>query len=347
MRMGNIKKSVLECIGNTPIVDVSRLCKKYGVEGRILVKLEMMNPGASKKDRIALHMIEEAERKGLLKPGQMVVEETSGNTGNGLAVVCAIKGYPFVAAMSKGNSLERMQMMKGLGADLLLVDQLPTSPRGSVTGADLKKVEEAAIEFAEKNGAFLANQFYNPDNSMAHEKGTAGEIWEQTDGKIDYFVDFVGTGGTYAGIAQGLKARNKNIKCFIVEPEKGGVYGGHTPAENPIHVIQGGGYAVKRELVDEGNVDGSILISDEECTRTTRDLAATEAIFGGFSTGANVRAAVKLLQGEAKGKTVVCLANDTGLKYLSTSLYRYEIDRESRTAEAIVKEGMKRKNGNC
>jgi cysteine synthase A len=345
MKMGNIRKSVLECIGNTPIVDISRLCEKYGVEGRILVKLEMMNPGASKKDRIALYMIEEAERRGLLKPGQTVVEETSGNTGNGLAVVCAVKGYPFVAAMSKGNSLERMQMMKGLGAELLLVDQLPTSPKGSVTGADLKKVEEAAIEFAEKNGAFLTNQFYNPDNSQAHEKGTAREIWEQTDGKIDYFVDFVGTGGTYAGIARGLKTYNKGIKCFVVEPEKGGVYGGHTPCENPIHVIQGGGYAVKRELVDEADVDGSVLISDDECTQTTRDLAATEAIFGGFSTGANVCAAVKLLQGEARGKTVVCLANDTGLKYLSTKLYRYEINRESGVSE-IIKEGMKKKN-NC
>jgi cysteine synthase A len=318
-------------------VEVSRLCKSYGVEGRILVKLEMMNPGASKKDRIALYMIEEAERKGLLKPGQTVIEETSGNTGNGLAIVCAVKGYPFVAAMSKGNSLERMQMMKGLGADLLLVDQLPTSPKGSVTGADLKKVEEAAISFAQKTGAFLVNQFYNPDNSAAHEKGTAEEIWNQTDGQIDCFVDFVGTGGTYAGIAKALKAHNKNIKCFVVEPEKGGVYGGHTPSENPVHVIQGGGYAVKRELVDEEYVDDSILISDEECTRTTRELAEVEAIFSGFSTGANVCAAVKLLQGEAKGKTIVCLANDSGLKYLTTKLYQYEINRESGAAGDVKK----------
>ncbi|MDR2785557.1 MAG: cysteine synthase family protein [Treponema sp.] len=322
--MGDIRKSVLECIGNTPLVEISRLCAKYGLEGRILVKLEMVNPGASKKDRIALYMIEEAERKGLLRPGQTVVEETSGNTGNGLALVCAIKGYPFVAVMSKGNSRERMQMMKGLGADLLLVDQLPASRRGSVTGADLKKVEEAAVEFAEKNGAFLANQFYNADNSTAHERGTAEEIWRQTDGKIDYFVDFVGTGGTYAGIAKGLKARGKNIKCFVVEPEKAGVYGGHTPDDNPVHIIQGGGYAAKRGLVNEAEVDGSVLVSDEECTQTTRDLAAAEGIFGGYSTGANVFAAVKLLRGEARGKTVVCLANDTGLKYLSTSLYHYE-----------------------
>ncbi|MDR2741167.1 MAG: cysteine synthase family protein [Treponema sp.] len=325
--MPDVRKSVLECIGNTPVVEISRFCKKYGVEGKILVKLEMMNPGASKKDRIAFFMIEEAERKGLLKPGQTVVEETSGNTGNGLAVVCAIKGYPFVAVMSKGNSLERMQMMKGLGAELLLVDQLPTSLRGSVTGADLEKVEEAAMEYAEKHGAFLVNQFYNPDNSAAHEKGTAEEIWRQTEGKIDYFVDFVGTGGTYAGIAKGLKAYNKDIKCFVVEPEKGGVYGGNSPSDNPIHVIQGGGYAVKRDLVDENIVDGSILISDEECTQAARNLAATEAIFGGYSTGANVCAAVKLLEGEAQGKTVVCLANDTGLKYLSTTLYQYEIIR--------------------
>ncbi|MDR0388228.1 MAG: cysteine synthase family protein [Treponema sp.] len=325
--MNEVRKSILECIGNTPMVEISRFCKKYGAEGKILVKLEMMNPGASKKDRIALFMIEEAERKGLLKPGQTVVEETSGNTGNGLAVVCAIKGYPFVAVMSKGNSLERMQMMKGLGAELLLVDQLPSSPRGSVTGADFEKVEEAAKEYAETHGAFLVDQFYNPDNSTAHEKSTAEEIWRQTDGNIDYFTDFVGTGGTYAGIAKGLKAYNNAIRCFVVEPEKGGVYGGNTPADNPIHVIQGGGYAVKRDLVDECFVDGSILISDEECTQVTRDLAATEAIFGGYSTGANVCAALKLLRGEARGKTVVCLANDSGLKYLSTRLYHYEINR--------------------
>jgi cysteine synthase A len=325
--MSDVRKSVLECIGNTPIVEISRFCGTYGAAGSILVKLEMMNPGASKKDRIALFMIEEAERKGLLKPGQTVVEETSGNTGNGLAVVCAIKGYPFMAVMSKGNSLERMQMMKGLGAELLLVDQLPTSPKGSVTGEDLKKVEEAARDYAEKHNAFLVNQFYNPDNCKAHEKTTAEEILRQTDGKVDYFVDFVGTGGTYAGTAKGLKAYNKNIKCFVVEPEKGGVYGGNTPAANPVHVIQGGGYAVKRDIVDEGLVDGSVLISDEECAQAARDLAATEAIFGGYSTGANVCAAVKLLRGEARGKTVVCLANDTGLKYLSTKLYRYEINR--------------------
>jgi cysteine synthase A len=343
--MGDIRKSVLECIGNTPVVEVSRLCKKYGVEGKILVKLEMMNPGASKKDRIALYMIEEAERKGLLKPGQTVVEETSGNTGNGLAIVCAVKGYPFVATMSKGNSLERMQMMKGLGAELLLVDQVPGSQKGAVTSADLQKVEEAATEFAKKNGAFLVNQFYNPDNSMAHEKGTAEEIWNQTDGNIDYFVDFVGTGGTYAGIAKGLKEHNGNIKCFVVEPEKGGVYGGHCPSENPVHVIQGGGYAVKRVLVDEARIDGSILISDEECTKTTRDLAAVEAIFGGYSTGANVCAALKLLQGEARDKTIVCLANDTGLKYLSTRLYQYEIDREQKDVREIIAKAMKTKKG--
>ncbi|MDR0451858.1 MAG: PLP-dependent cysteine synthase family protein [Treponema sp.] len=322
--MGDVRKSVLECIGNTPLVEISRLCAKYGVRGRILVKLEMMNPGASKKDRIALYMIEEAERKGLLRPGQTVVEETSGNTGNGLALVCALKGYPFVAAMSKGNSRERMQMMRGLGADLLLVDQSPGSKPGSVTGADLKRVEEAAVEFAEKNGAFLANQFYNADNSAAHEKGTAEEIWRQADGVIDYFVDFVGTGGTYAGVARGLKARNRSIKCFVVEPEKAGVYGGHTPDDDPVHVIQGGGYAEKRVLVDEAEVDGSVLVTDEECARTTRDLASAEGIFGGYSTGANVFAAASLLRGEARGKTVVCLANDSGLKYLSTSLYRYD-----------------------
>jgi cysteine synthase A len=328
--MSDVKNSILECIGETPIVDAGRLCRRYGLAGRILVKLEMMNPGASKKDRIALYMIEEAERKGLLAPGQTVVEETSGNTGNGLAVVCAVKGYPFVAAMSKGNSVERMQMMKGFGAKLLLVDQLPDSPLGQVTGGDLQKVEEAAVAYAKETGAFFVNQFANFDNPCAHETTTAEEIWRQTDGELDCFVDFAGTGGTYAGIANYLKDKNEDIRCYVVEPETAGVYGGHSPAEKPLHIVQGGGYAKKCPLIDEAKVDGPILVSDRECMETARDLAETEAIFGGFSTGANVMAAMKLLRGAQKGKTVVCLANDTGLKYLRTKLYPFALKREQK-----------------
>ena len=334
--MADIKTSVLECIGNTPLVDISRFCKKHGLEGRILVKLEMMGPGASKKDRIALHMIERAEEQGKLLPGQEVIEVTSGNTGNGLAAVCAVKGYPFVAAMSKGNSMERMQMMKGFGSDLLLVDQLPGSQKGRVTGVDLARVEEAARDYAAATGAYFSDQFNNPDNSDMHALTTAEEIWEQTDGRVDYFVDFIGTGGTFAGIAKRLKEHDASIRCFAVEPSGGSVYSetGATAethesiaaAVTPTHVIQGGGYAKKQFLVDERHIDGSISITDQECIDATRDLAATEAIFGGFSSGANVMAAVKLLRGEARGKTVVCLANDTGLKYLSTALYSYDID---------------------
>ena len=318
--MKKIYDSVLELIGHTPMVDISRFCAHYGVEGRILAKLENLNPSGSKKDRIGLHMIEEAEKSGRLSPGQTVIEETSGNTGNALAMVCAVKGYPFIAAMSKGNSAERMKMMRGFGADLLLVDQLPGSKPGFVSGDDMAQVENAAREYAKENGAYMTDQFYNPENNEAHALGTAREIWEQTDGTIDYFADFAGTGGTFAGTAKGLKDKNAGIRCIVVEPASSAYYAG-TPVTDEGHRIQGGGYGKALDLIDKALVDGAIPITDEEAVEATRALASIEGIFGGFSSGANAMAAVKLLKGEAKGKTVVIVISDTGLKYLSTTLY--------------------------
>ncbi|MBQ9992249.1 MAG: cysteine synthase family protein [Firmicutes bacterium] len=318
--MGDIKSSILETIGNTPMVNLSRLTKHYGVEGRLLAKLEHLNPSSSKKDRIALHMIEQAEKDGRLKPGMTVIEETSGNTGNGLALVCAVKGYKFIAAMSEGNSVERMKMMRGLGADLLLVPQLPESTKGFVSGADLQKVEEAAFKYAEENGAYLCNQFHNRENNDAHALTTAKEIWEQCDGSLSYFVDFAGTGGSFGGTAQGLKQYNPDIKCIVVEPAKACAYGPQGVTD-PAHRIQGGGYAKKLDLIDDELVDGNMPVSDEEAIEFARALSSLEGIFCGFSAGANACAAIKLLQGEAKGKDVVILISDSGLKYLSTTLY--------------------------
>ncbi|MCL2677968.1 MAG: cysteine synthase family protein [Clostridiales bacterium] len=318
--MGKILFSVLQTIGNTPLIDLQRLAARHGLQGRILAKLDSINPSFSKKDRIALHMIEEAEKAGRLKPGQLIVEETSGNTGNGLALVCAVKGYRFVAAMSRGNSMERVKMMRGLGAELLLVDQAPDSKPGLVSGADLQLVEEAARRYAKENGAYLTGQFFNEENNEAHELTTAKEIWEQTDGTVAYFADFAGTGGTFAGTSKGLKQYNPRIKCFIVEPAGGAVYGGGD-LSSPGHRIQGGGYAKVLDLIDRQNIDGAIPVTDEEAIAFTRELAQIEGIFAGFSSGANVCAAVKLLRGQAKGKDVAVLINDSGLKYLSTDLF--------------------------
>ena len=320
--MEKIKASVLETIGNTPLIELKRLQERYQVQGRLLAKLEMVNPTASKKDRIALHLIEQAEKDGRLVPGQTVVEVTSGNTGNSLAMVCAVKGYRFVAAMSRGNSVERVKMMRGLGAELLLVDQAPGSQKGVVCGTDLEMVERAAEKFAAEENAYLTNQFYNSENSEAHYLTTAREIWQQTDGKVDFFADFAGTGGSFDGCAHALKQLNSQIKCMVVEPQSAAYYGaGVTDSK---HMIQGGGYGKKLDLIDSQLVDGSVAVSDEDAVKFARELASVEGVFAGYSSGANVCAGISLLQGAAKGKTVVILICDSGLKYLSTALFDFE-----------------------
>src|SRR5512147_3123869 len=202
-RLDAVLPSVLDAIGETPLVDLSRITR--GVDGRILAKLEFLNPGFSKKDRIALQMIEEAEADGKLKPGQTVVELTSGNTGTGLSIVCAVKGYPFVAVMSKGNSMERARMMRALGAEVILVDQLPDSKPGQVSGGDLALVEEAAQRITKERNAFRADQFHLESSSRAHYLHTGPEILKQADGKIDAFCDYAGTGSSFGGCAAAFK----------------------------------------------------------------------------------------------------------------------------------------------
>ena len=316
-----LASSVIDVIGGTPLVSLDRLTRAYGVDGRLVAKLDYLNPGFSKKDRAALGVIEAAEASGDLKPGQTVVELTSGNMGTGLAIVCGIKGYPFVAVMSLGNSEERARMMRALGAEVILVDQMSDSEPGQVSGADLALVEKVAEQITSERTAFRADQFQRDGNWQAHYSTTGPEIWEGTEGKLDGFVDFLGSGGTFIGVSRALKDRNPAIQCFIVEPEGAAVLAGKM-AHNPNHPIQGGGYS-KSDLafLDTSLIDGYLQVSGEQAADVTRDLARLEGIFGGFSAGANVAAALELLEGPMKGRTIAVIICDSGLKYLSTDLW--------------------------
>lgn len=311
--------SVVEAIGSTPLVELSRI--KKDLEGRLLAKLDYLNPGFSKKDRIARQIIEDAERGGDLKPGQTVVELTSGNTGTGLAIVCGVKGYPFVAVMSKGNSGERARMMRALGAEVVLVDQLPGSVLGQVSGGDLELVEITTQKLVGERQAFRADQFQLEGNFRAHYLHTGPEFIKQSKGLIQGFCDFVGSGGTFAGCAAAFKEYDSKIQCFVVEPKGAAVLAGKA-VTNMGHRIQGGGYS-KADLrfLKAEYMDGFVAITDEQAIDTARKLAAQEGIFAGFSSGANVAAALELLKGPLKGKVVATVINDSGLKYLSTDLW--------------------------
>lgn len=315
--------SVLQAIGNTSLVRLDRLASAWRLDGVLFAKLEYLNPGFSKKDRIALRMIEEAEASGDLSPGQNVVELTSGNTGTGLAIVCAVKGYPFTAVMSKGNSMERARMMAALGAEVVLVDQAPGSPPGQVSGEDLDRVEDEARRLVKERGAFRADQFVLEGNIRAHEFGTGEEIWEQTGGRVDAFVDFAGTGGSFEGCARALKKHNPAVRCYVLEPESAPWLAGRE-ITNPNHKIQGGGYSRDLPFISPELVEGYLTVSDEGAAEGARALARHEGIFAGFSSGANLQAAVSLLKGREKGNAIVFLACDSGLKYLSTDLFPWK-----------------------
>jgi cysteine synthase A len=307
--------SVLNAIGSTPLVEISRFTR--GLNGRLFVKLEYLNPGGSKKDRMARQIIEDAEADGSLKPHQPVVEMTSGNAGTGLAIVCAVKAYPFIAVMSRGNSQERVRMMRALGAEVVLVDQLPGSTHGQVSGGDLELVNQETTRLEKERGAFRADQFHHQGNFRAHYLHTAREILEQTGGEIDAFCDFVGSGGTFAGCAAAFKEYNPQIQCFVVEPFGCAVLAGDE-AVRPSHRIQGGGYSMPQlPLIKPEHIDGYLRVTDEEAMDAARSMARLEGIFGGFSSGANVVAAKQILA----GRTVVTMINDSGMKYLSTELW--------------------------
>lgn len=312
-------KTVLDAIGQTPLVELNRITAN--VDGHILVKLEYLNPGFSKKDRAALRIIEEAQESGELKNGQTVLELTSGNMGTGLAIVCAVKAYPFVAVMSKGNSPERARMMHALGAEVVLVDQHPGSKPGEVSGDDLKLVDDEAIRQTQAREAFRADQFGHKGNLRAHYYGTAPEIWRQSGESITAFCDFAGSGGTFAGCTKFFKEKNPDIQCYVVEPEGAAALSGEVVIA-PEHPIQGGGYSMSRlAQLEDVTPDGYLSISSQDAIDCTRRLAREEGIFAGYSSGANLAAALRLLDGPLAGATIAIIACDSGLKYLSTDLW--------------------------
>lgn len=310
--------SIVGAIGNTPAVWLDRVTA--GLPGRVLLKLESMNPGGSIKDRAALQCLRDAEADGRLRPDTPVVELTSGNMGIGLAVACATMGRRLIAVMSEGNSPERRQLLAAYGAEIELVAQAPGGAQGKVSGEDLALVEARTVELVAELGAWRPDQFANPSNPRAHELGTGPELWEQAGGALDAFVAIVGTGGTFVGIARALKARDAAIRCFAVEPAGAQALAGKA-IETSAHKLQGAGYAMIPPQWDAALCDGTIPIEDGAAVAVARDLARREGILAGFSTGANVAAALQLAAEAEPGLRVVTVACDTGTRYLSTDLF--------------------------
>lgn len=295
-----IYNNMLETIGNTPLVRLKNIEKKYNLEGKLYAKVEYYSPGLSKKDRIAKYIIEKAIKEGKLKKGQTVIEQTSGNTGIGVALVCALLGHPFVAVMSKGNSIERVKMIEAFGGKVELVQQ--QEEHEGVSSGDMALVEKRFKELAAELEAFPVNQFNNVDNAMAHYYTTGKEIVDDLE-HVDAFVDYVGTGGSFVGVSKRLK-EVCDCKCFKVVPD----------GEN--HLIQGGGYFKDISFEEESLCDGEIIVSSKEAIEGMKELSKLEGIYGGISSGANLKAAMDILKKE-KFESVVFLINDVGLKYLS------------------------------
>jgi len=309
--MGKIKESSLELIGGTPLLRLNRYCEKSGIDGAtILAKLEYLNPAGSVKDRVALAMIEDAEKKGILKAGATIIEPTSGNTGIGLALVAAAKGYRAILTLPDTMSVERRNLLKAYGAELVLTD----GAKG-MTGA-IEKAEELKEEI---EGAVILGQFVNPANAAAHKATTGPEIWEQTDGKIDIFVAGVGTGGTITGVGEYLKEKNPDIKVVAVEPASSPVLSKGTAGA---HMIQGIGAGFIPEVLNTEVYDEIITIENEDAFAEGRQFAISEGVLVGISSGAALKAATMLaLRPENKEKTIVVLLPDSGDRYLSTPLF--------------------------
>lgn len=307
----NICTNILELIGKTPLVELKTL-NKNGV-ARVLVKLENKNLGGSIKDRPALFMIEEAEKQGLINKETLIIEPTSGNTGVGLALVCAVKGYKLILTMPENMSLERRLLLKAYGAELIL-----TPKEFGMQGA-----VDKANELQRKNpNSFIPQQFSNPTNPLAHERTTAQEIMKDTDGNIDIFVASIGTGGTLCGCAKALKAFNNNIKVFGVEPENSPLI---TLGKASSHKIQGIGANFIPENYNKVFVDEVLTINENIALETARNLAQKEGILCGISSGANVAKALELAQKEEnRGKIIVTIICDTGERYLSSELFNYD-----------------------
>lgn len=308
-----VYKSLAELIGNTPLLEVTNIEKADNLKARILVKIESFNPGGSVKDRIAFAMIEDAEKKGILSPGATIIEPTSGNTGIGLAWVAAVKGYKLILTMPDTMSVERQNLLKALGATLVLTP-----------GAEgMKGAISRANELHESTpGSYIPQQFENPANPEKHYLTTAEEIWRDTDGDVDIFVAGVGTGGTLSGTARRLKELNPAIKAVAVEPDSSAVLSGDKPGA---HKIQGIGAGFIPGNYNAALIDEVIRVKDDEAIKASRNLARSEGLMVGISSGASLYAAVQLAKRpENAGKTIVVILPDTGERYLSTLLYAFD-----------------------
>lgn len=311
--MAKIYKNLTELIGRTPLVEVCEIEREDGLKASVLVKLESYNPAGSAKDRVALAMIEDAERRGILNPGATIIEPTSGNTGIGLAWVAGLRGYKCVLTMPETMSVERRNLLKALGAKLVL-----TPGKDGMNGAIAK-----ARELHEQTpGSFIPDQFNNPVNAVAHEHTTAMEIWEDTDGEVDIVVAGVGTGGTLCGTAKRLKSLKKSVKAIAVEPSDSPVLSGGKPGPHKLQGI-GAGFVPGNYCADL--VDEIITVTSDDSFSAARRLASREGILAGISSGAAFWAAVEVARRpENAGKTIVAVLPDTGQRYLSTPLFAYD-----------------------
>lgn len=305
-----IYKEITELVGRTPLLELTHIEREEGLSATVLAKLELFNPAGSVKDRVARAMIEDAERSGKLKPDSVIIEPTSGNTGVGLASIAASRGYRIIIVMPETMSVERRNLMKAYGAELVLTEGAKGMP-----GA----IEKASQLAAETPNSFIAGQFVNPVNPAVHEATTGVEIWEDTDGKVDIFVAGVGTGGTVTGVGRALKAKNPNVRIVAVEPKSSPVLSG---GASGAHKIQGIGAGFVPEILDTGIYDEIIQVENEAALETGRRIARTEGMLVGISSGAAAWAAVELAKRpENKGKTIVALLPDTGERYLSTAMF--------------------------
>ena len=308
--MSKIYTSADQLIGKTPLLELVHLEKELGLEAKVLAKLEYFNPAGSVKDRIAKAMIDDAEASGKLKPGSVIIEPTSGNTGIGLASVAAARGYRIIIVMPETMSVERRQLMKAYGAELVL-----TEGAKGMKGA-IAKADELAKEIP---NSFIPGQFVNPANPAVHRATTGPEIWEDTDGKVDIFVAGVGTGGTVTGVGEYLKSQNPNVKVVAVEPATSPVLSKGTPGA---HKIQGIGAGFVPDVLNTGVYDEIIAVENEAAFATGKKIGKSEGVLVGISSGAAVWAAIELAKRpENKGKTIVALLPDTGDRYLSTPLF--------------------------
>ena len=308
--MSNIYKGTLDLIGNTPLVEITNIEKEENLQATVLVKLEYFNPAGSVKDRIAKAMIEDAEAKGQLKKGSVIIEPTSGNTGIGLAAIAAAKGYRIILTMPETMSVERRNILKAYGAELVL-----TEGAKGMKGA-IAKAQELADEI---ENAFIPGQFVNPANPAIHKATTGPEIWNDTDGKVDIFVAGVGTGGTVTGVGEFLKAQNPNVKIVAVEPDASPVL---SEGKSGAHKIQGIGAGFVPDVLNTAVYDEVIRVVNEDAFAAAKNLAIKEGVSVGISSGAALYAALSLAQREEnRGKTIVALLPDSGDRYYSTALF--------------------------